>query len=229
MAQQSEKKLSPDVKVTILGQRHKTDNYDGSDKIKNEEISKSQFLILKEIEKNPNALVFLESHTEDYTPELLLNNKTIKLLSEIAKMFFPEGKIPEDYSQLTNMQKEFLREYGGALTAYFMGVIDTVHRSISPSNCKEIDLATKELISTGRLLKSSVPIDTLITRKDFTEEGEDVVFTQRENCLEQEVVQVANQPENKGKDVIVIYGAAHIETLKERYKANNPTIVDTTK
>lgn len=219
--------LSSDVKITILGQVHKLENnYCTEEECK--EIEESQFTILKELKNNLGALIFLESISSDFTPELLINDGCNKTLSETANEIFPSGNVPNEFDLLTNEQKMFIRTIGGAETAFYLGLINVIHKTISEEDQNRIDSEVFSLWRNG-LFKKGVTNPALATSEDFTDKGFDLIFTQREKCLEQEIIRVTNQPENIGKEVIVIFGKAHIKTLKERFKDNKLTIIDSTK
>jgi hypothetical protein len=88
-----------------------------------EAIASSQYRITQIILNNPNYIVVSEGAYED------LNSQSPTLMKDIiAQTIFPKG-IPDQFLELTNSQKDFLKENGAANTLYYLGELSHVYRS----------------------------------------------------------------------------------------------------
>lgn len=171
-------------KVLHIAQRHYSSRY-GDEQI--EGVWKSQVKIVKELQKRPEVAVFMESLAET-------SHNYQGFYTEVVNIIFPAG-IPNQERDWSPLQKKFLAERGAAQTLHYLGILPTLYRAINPVLSKNIDKEIKKGQDAG-LSPIEEPLKSLI-------------FDQRDQALVEEVKKFFMIPENKNREVIVIFGAAH--------------------
>ena len=96
-----------------------------------EAVAQSQFLVAQTIKAHATCPVVREGLYEDMV-------ETNLLMSDVAKTIFPHG-LPDDFDQLTSLQKEFLYEEGAAFTLFYLGNIPAVYKAIHQKVSEELD------------------------------------------------------------------------------------------
>lgn len=182
------------VKITHVKQCHIFP--DATNRQKEEEIAPSQFLVAKTIMKNKDSIVVDEGINEDHTPEHYQQTKSNALsFYHVVRHLFPRG-MPDNYSELTAVQKIFLAENGASILLFYFGKISHIYKAHSEIESKEND----ELYRTGK----------------------DIIFFPREKQAIYWSKKASIQGNNK--KILLVYGAAHdFEEAIE--KANIPGVI----
>lgn len=168
------------MKIIHIKQRHNlpfnikpTDDYI-------ESAAHSQFLVAQSIKKMKNYPILDEGLCED-----ILESANLEPMSSIARAVFFDG-MPDDFDELTSLQKEFLYDYGGAHTLLFLGDIHTLYKSIHRETAKEID----KRIENGNFL------DMLVPREE-----------EAMSCAKEIAINKFDNLDHA--TIIIVYGAAH--------------------
>lgn len=126
------------MKLTHLGQTHQLPfGYKASPEFI-EKMVESQIKVANYIKSHPNALVFLEGLTENYSgiPD--------EMLSFTAKMIFPNG-LPDNVVELNLLQKKFLYDFDGSVRVMnFLGELKNIYRTITPEQSAIVDFKISE-------------------------------------------------------------------------------------
>lgn len=171
-------------KVLHIAQRHYSSRY-GYEQI--EGVWKSQVKIVKELQKRPEVAVFMESLAET-------SHNYQGFYTELVNIIFPAG-IPNQERDWSPLQKKFLAERGAPRILHYLGILPTLYRAINPVLSERIDKEIKKGLDAG-LSPLKEPLKSLI-------------FDTRDKALAEEVKKFFMIPENKNREVIVIFGAAH--------------------
>lgn len=99
-----------------------------------EDVSQSQYKVAKIILKNPQAVIVDEDQYKDLTPKDRENNRFVPLTQQI----FPQG-LPDKYSFLKPVQKEFLAKIGGVTTHFYLGNLTYIYKSASEQEARRIN------------------------------------------------------------------------------------------
>ncbi|MBA3602979.1 MAG: hypothetical protein H0W50_04920 [Parachlamydiaceae bacterium] len=100
-----------------------------------EAIVNSQIKVANYITKHPEAFVFLEGLTENWT-----GVPTDLMTHVVTKVIFPKG-LPEDVAKLNSLQKDFLSNIDGEGSVRILnrfGALKSMYRTISPEENKII-------------------------------------------------------------------------------------------
>lgn len=153
---------SPVIKVTHIAQAHRLRFGIEASDVYMEYSLRSQLTIAKLLQDNKTTPVFLEGLTEN-------SSNYSGPIANVARHFFPRG-VPETLAELTKDQKEFLYEYGAARTLHFLGVIQTLNRSIHPEQSEKIDRLIKagdySHINERREIEAMLCIAEVISEKE---------------------------------------------------------------
>ena len=165
---------SPVIKVTHIAQAHRLPFGIEASDVYMEKSLRSQLTIAKLLQDNKTTPVLLEGLTEN-------SSDFSGRMAGVARHFFPRG-VPESLAELNKDQKKFLYEYGAARTLHFLGVIQTLNRSIHPGQSEKID----RLIKAGDYSHINVPREI-----------------EAMSCIAEVI------SEKKTDNVFLIYGGAH--------------------
>jgi hypothetical protein len=185
-------------RITFLPQTHPVPNsQETSYSDEQESIARSQHQIAKYIDANPMP-VFSEQMTKKDVkwsdiPEVV-RPKLVALMSEI----FPEG-IPENFNDLSNLQKWKFVANGGELIELMRQKIERVHRVLEDAETAD---------------KVFSPFDAWLLKEDakhlnpYPPDIRNIVYTNRER-LALEQINKFFQAHPEEKDVILIFGGNH--------------------
>jgi hypothetical protein len=119
--------FSKTASLVVLPQIHWTGEKKDENPKKVDGVAPSQYQIARSIIENPGRAVFLESVPNDVTPEKR-EWPDRKVKAQEIKKLFPNG-VPDSYSQLNQAQRETLAKNGAVSILWYLGVIDTIHRT----------------------------------------------------------------------------------------------------
>ena len=184
-------------RIIHLPQSHSTDYAQRISVGQKDAIMESQFKIAQYIDRRPDLPVFSEQATEstisinDFSQDI-----QHKLLQKGAS-YFPNG-LPENFTDLSDVQKEKLMSLGGEFIQVMRGKTKTLHSVVGSLERRE---------------KLYAPIDAWFktvkpTTTGYPLEIAEIVYTERER---EALNQIKNHLEKnpKQQDVILIYGANH--------------------
>lgn len=142
-----------------------------------EKIAFSQYKVAKTILAHPHSIVAHEDIYKTMTPTDVKDNRFVPLTHKI----FPNG-IPESFTSLNPVQKEYLAKIQGAKTLYYLGKLSHIYKTASEQEAKRINSG----IAIGRL---------------------DLIFEARETLALTWSHQAALHAKNP--HILLVYGAGH--------------------
>jgi hypothetical protein len=173
------------VKLTHLGQMHALPF--GLKPLPEtvEAIVNSQIKVANYIKNHPEAIVFLEGLTENWTgvPNGFMTHV-------VTEMLFPMG-LPEDAAKLNSLQKEFLSAKNGEGSVRILnrlGALKSMYRTISP--------------------EESTIIDSKIFEAKTLEEASIYMNEPREKAAMDSIKEVLKDNPHV-KEVILVFGGSH--------------------
>lgn len=179
------------LEITHLKQFHKIPGIPEYDQYKPicNKIAKHQYELAKYLTQNPNIPVIVESLYDNID---CINSSD---MCNVTKNFiFPQG-LPDNFNQLTFLQKKFLYEEGAATTLVYMGILPIVYKSIDKEFSDKID-AEAEQLSYEELYQKVTTDDDFGNRENFALDNAALVA--------EAVYGISN--ENK---IFIIFGGAH--------------------
>ncbi|MBI1859554.1 MAG: hypothetical protein HYR96_01380 [Deltaproteobacteria bacterium] len=206
------------MKITFLPQRHNVYLIDGElpqeafDKI----VAYQHRLALYVLD-HPGAAIFAEGVTDD---RVLAKDRTIeafkKKSAEMAELF-PGGTIPRSFSDLNQAQKKALLDGGVTNVLYSLGHVPHIRKTINADDWKAgMRHINKKIFGDGfqeleKLRRAGelfhTPELSALVKHDPAVSH--FVFEQREYLAMREIAQFAKNPNSRGKEIILVFGAAH--------------------
>lgn len=123
-------------RVIFYPQLHQTAAME-NDRIAMDMVAFSQWRILKFIASHPDLEVFRESLCDE--APLNQNQGAENLPNRVARLLFRSMTVPSKFEDVTSLQRNFLYEEGGVLTAFYLGLISTVHSTTTSKFCEKWD------------------------------------------------------------------------------------------
>lgn len=170
--------------------------------------SYSQYHVAKSILEHKDAIVLQEGLYEDYTPQIYFESK--ELVEEVKKNF--SKGLPDSYKELSELQRQFLREFDGSVILFFLGQITHVFKTQSEEEFKQDSVEHDKLIKQLNELEGT----------ELTSDTLNWLFKVREERALNRAKETAR--EHGANKVLLVYGADH-DIEKRISDLKDPSIV----